>query len=136
MKQIILLITAMFFAVNVSASIVVIGNPAGADTLSAGDVKKFFMGKKSRLSTGEKVKIIELADGDAGRIAFHAATTGRSEAQLQSAWSRLVFTGKAEAPMQVANDAAVIQAVSASSNAIGYINESAVTGDVKVLLKL
>lgn len=126
----------MFFAVNVSAAMVVIGNPAGVDAISEKDVKKLFMGKKTKLPNGEKAKIIELTDGSAGRIAFHAATTGRSEAQLQSAWSRLVFTGKAEAPTQVANDAAVIQAVSAASNAIGYVDQSAVTGSVKVLLKL
>ena len=136
MKKIILLITAMFFTVNASAAIVVIGNPAGVATLSNNDVKNFFMGKKTRLSNGEKVKIIELTDGAAGRIAFHELATGRSESQVQSAWSRLVFTGKAEAPMQVANDAAVIQAVSASANAIGYVDESAVTSDVTVLLKL
>lgn len=136
MKKIILLITAMFFAVNASAAIVVIGNPAGADALSAKDVKNLFMGKKTKLASGEKVKIIELADGEAGRIAFHDLATGRSEAQLQSAWSRVVFTGKGDAPTQVANDAAVIEAVSAASNAIGYVDESAVTGAVKVLLKL
>ena len=136
MKQIILLITAMFFTVNVSAAIVVIGNPAGVATLSSKDVKNLFMGKKTRLSDGQKAKIIELNDGAAGRIAFHELATGRSEAQIQSGWSRLVFTGKAEAPTQVADDAAVIEAVSSATNAIGYIDESALTADVKVLFKL
>ena len=136
MKKIILLITAMFFTVNVSAAIVVIGNPAGVASLGSSDVKNLFMGKKTKLSNGQKVKIIELTDGAAGRIAFHELATGRSESQVQSAWSRLVFTGKAEAPKQVADDAAVIQAVSSSPNAIGYVDESAVTSDVTVLLKL
>jgi len=136
MKKIILLITTLFFCVNVSASIVVIGNLAGGDELSEKNVKKYFMGKKTKLSNGDKVKIIELVDGDAKRIAFHNKVTGRSEAQLQSSWSRLVFTGKAEAPVQVANDAEVIKEVVGASNAIGYIDEASMTGDVKVLLKL
>ena len=126
----------MFFSVNVSAAIVVIGNPAGVAALSNQDVKSIFMGKKTKLDNGQMVKVIELTDGAAGRIAFHKLATGRSEAQLQSGWSRLIFTGRAEAPTQVANDAAVIKAVSSASNAIGYVDESAVTGDVKVLLKL
>ena len=136
MKKIILLITAMVFSFNVSAAMVVIGNPAGGDALSKSDVKKLFMGKKTKLSNGNKAKIIELVDGAPARVAFHEATTGRSESQLQSSWARLVFTGKAEAPVQVADDAAVIDAVSADADAIGYIDEASVTGSVKVLLKL
>jgi len=137
MKKTILLMTTLAFSLNVSAAMVVIGNPAaGVDTLSQKNVKKLFMGKKTKLPNGDKAKIIELVDGKPERIAFHDATTGRSESQLQSAWSRLVFTGKAEAPTQVSDDAAVIQAVLAAPNAIGYIDEASVTADVKVLLKL
>jgi ABC-type phosphate transport system substrate-binding protein len=44
-----------------------------------------------------------------------------------------VFTGKAEAPIQVADYSAVINAVKSDANAIGYVDASAVTGDVKVL---
>lgn len=136
MNKIILLVTAILISFNTSAAIVVIGNPGSIDTLSKSDVKKLFMGKKTKLPNGEKAKIIELANGEQGRIAFHEIATGRSESQLQSSWSRLVFTGKAEAPIQVANDAAVIEAILAEPNAIGYVEESSATGDVKVLLKL
>lgn len=136
MKKIILLISTLIFSLNISAAIVVIGNTAGVAELSTKNAKKLFMGKKTKLANGEKAQIIELVDGAAGRISFHEVVTGRSEAQLQSAWARLVFTGKAEAPVQVADDAAVIKAVSAATNAIGYIDESSVTADIKVLLKL
>ncbi|GLS90491.1 hypothetical protein GCM10007916_15580 [Psychromonas marina] len=136
MKKITLLISALILSFNASAAMVVIGHSSGIDALSVSDVKKLFMGKKTRLANGEKAKIIELADGNAERLAFHAATTGRSESQLQSAWSRLVFTGKADAPTQVADDIAMIKAVSSSTNAIGYIDEASVTAEIKVLLKL
>lgn len=127
------LVSLMSFAAN--AGYVVIGNPAGVDAMSDAEVKQLFLGKKTQLANGQPAKIIELNDGNPDRIAFHAATTGRSEAQLQSAWSRLVFTGKAEAPTQVADYTAVINAVAADANAIGYVDESAVDGSVKVLIK-
>ncbi|MEH0742318.1 phosphate ABC transporter substrate-binding protein [Vibrio cholerae] len=136
MKKLVTLLAASALSFNALAGMVVIGNPAGVDSLSAGDVKKLFMGKKTKLDNGSTARIVELADGDAGRIAFHEIATGRSESQLQSAWSRLVFTGKAEAPVQVADYAGVIAEVSSNASAIGYVDESAVTGDVKVLLKL
>jgi ABC-type phosphate transport system substrate-binding protein len=136
MKKSILLITTLCFSLNASAGIVVIGNKAGIDELSAKDVSKLFMGKKTKLSNGSKATIIELVDGSPERIAFHEATTGRSESQLQSAWARLVFTGKADAPSQVNDDGEVIKAVEASTDAIGYIDEASLTDNVKVLLKL
>ncbi len=125
----------LLFSLQLSAAIVVIGNPAVGNELSKKNVKKLFMGKKTKLPNGNKAKIIELIDGAPGRLAFHDIATGRSESQLQSAWARLVFTGKAEAPTQVADDAAVIDAVVNTPNAIGYVDESSVTDEVKVLLK-
>lgn len=136
MKKLITLITASVLSFNVAAGMVVIGNNTGVDELSKSDVKKLFMGKKSKLSNGSKAQIVELTDGSEGRLVFHETATGRSESQLQSAWSRLVFTGKAEAPIQVADYSAVISEVSAKPNAIGYIDDSALTPDVKVLYKL
>ena len=64
MKKTILLMTTLAFSLNVSAAMVVIGNPAaGVDTLSQKNVKKLFMGKKTKLPNGDKAKIIELVDG-------------------------------------------------------------------------
>ncbi len=136
MKKLIMLFSAALLSFNAMAGMVVIGNVAGVDSLTDSDVKKLFMGKKTKLDNGSTARIIELADGSAGRLAFHEVATGRSESQLQSAWSRLVFTGKAEAPVQVADYPGVIAEVTSNADAIGYVDESALTGDVKVLLKL
>ena len=135
MKTLLSAITLAILSFNVSAGMVVIGNNAGVDSLSKSDVKKLFMGKKSKLANGTKAQIIELVDGSEGRLAFHEVATGRSESQLQSAWSRLVFTGKAAAPIQVADYSEAITTVASKTNAIGYVDESALTGDVKVLFK-
>ncbi|UXA00096.1 phosphate ABC transporter substrate-binding protein [Vibrio splendidus] len=135
MKKLLTLMAATFISFNASAGMVVIGNSAGVDALSSADVKKLFMGKSNQLGNGSKAQIVELVDGAEGRIAFHEVATGRSESQLQSAWARLVFTGKADAPVQVADYSAVINQVASNTNAIGYVDEVALTGDVKVLLK-
>ncbi|MGR5131095.1 phosphate ABC transporter substrate-binding protein [Vibrio alfacsensis] len=135
MKKLTALFATSLLSFNAFAGMVVVGNSAGVDSLSQAEVQKLFLGKSTKLSNGSNARIVELTDGAAGRIAFHEVATGRSEAQVQSGWSRLVFTGKAEAPIQVADYAAVISEVAANPNAIGYIDESALTGDVKVLHK-
>ncbi|MDR9827027.1 phosphate ABC transporter substrate-binding protein [Vibrio sp. FNV 38] len=135
MKKLITLLATAALAFNASAGMVVIGNPAGVDSLSEGDVKQLFMGKQTRLSNGQTAAIVELNDGAEGRITFHSVATGRSESQLQSGWSRLVFTGKAEAPIQVADYSAMLAEIAKNPNAIGYADESAIDGSVKVLFK-
>ncbi len=135
MKKLIVLLATSLLSFNALASMVVIGNPSGVDNLSSSDVKKLFLGKSTKLSNGTTARIVELADGSAGRSAFHEVATGRSEAQIQSAWSRLVFTGKAEAPIQVADYSAVVAEVASNANAVGYVEESALNDSVKVLHK-
>ncbi|MFI3245031.1 MAG: phosphate ABC transporter substrate-binding protein [Ferrimonas sp.] len=117
------------------ASVVVIGHPAGVDNLNAEMLERLYMGKTAQVN-GATMKLFELKEGASERAAFHRSTTGRNDAQLQSNWSRLVFTGKAEAPTIKNDDAAMIDAIASTPNAIGYVNESAVTPAVKVLLKL
>ncbi len=135
MKKVITLLITAGFALNASAGLVVIGHPSLDASLTESDVKRLYLGKKTKLPNGSSAQIIELAEGSEGRLAFHQLATGRSESQLQSAWSRLVFTGKAEAPVQVADYDQVIKTVAQSSNAIGYVDESKLTDDVKVLFK-
>lgn len=136
MKTLIAAFVISLLSFNAFAGLVVIGNTASVDSLSKSDVQKLFLGKSTKLSNGANARIVELSDGSAGRIAFHEQATQRSEAQVQSAWSRLVFTGKAEAPIQVSDYAGVVSTVASNPNAIGYIDESALTDSVKVLYKL
>ncbi|WP_108945515.1 phosphate ABC transporter substrate-binding protein [Shewanella halifaxensis] len=120
---------------NTTAAVVVIGNPQGADSISVEDVKKLYLGKSTKLN-GANVTLFEMPEGSVERIEFHGKTTDRTDAQLQSNWSRLVFTGKAEAPVNQVDAAAMINGVKSTANSIGYIDESQLTSDVKVLLKL
>jgi 23S rRNA G2445 N2-methylase RlmL len=61
---------------------------------------------------------------------------GHDLSQVKATWSRLIFTGKATAPKEVADSAAVKKAVAADPTTIGYIDKSEVDGTVKVLTSL
>lgn len=135
MKKLLAIIVSLLFSTSAMADLVVIGNIAGPNSLKQSQVKRLFLGKSKKLPNGEYVKLIELQNGNASRIAFHKKNTERTEAQLQSSWSRLIFTGKADAPTQVDDFKSVIGEVEAATNAIGYIEESMVTANIKVLFK-
>jgi len=65
---------------------------------------------------------------------FVIGVVGRAGAQLSSHWSRLVFTGHAKAPEEVAGDAAVKAKVASTPDSIGYISDAAADSTVKVVM--
>jgi ABC-type phosphate transport system substrate-binding protein len=92
------------------------------------------LGKKKDLG-GVSVVPIDQGEGNPARTDFYANVIKKSEAQLKSYWSRLIFTGKGQAPQVVGGDAEVKNMVANNPNIIGYIDEGAVDGTVKVIYK-
>lgn len=117
------------FATLAQAEVVVIGNPSSSP-LTKDQVSDVFLGKSQAFTP------IDQPDSAAVRADFYKKATGRDAAQVKATWSRLVFTGKAVAPKEVADATAVKKAVAADPKAIGYIDKAAVDGSVKVVLAL
>ncbi|QFI40334.1 phosphate ABC transporter substrate-binding protein [Moritella marina ATCC 15381] len=130
----VVLTTALFSGVA-QAGVVVIGNPSGPDALSKSQVSKLYLGKSKKLPNGSKASVLEQAKGSTVRDDFHGAITGKSDAQLQAYWSRLVFTGKGKPPKSLSSSALVKNSVASNINAIGYIDEADLDASVKVVFK-
>jgi ABC-type phosphate transport system substrate-binding protein len=111
------------------AEIVVIANPA-AGALTKEQVADLFLGKSNSLTP------IDQADSAPIYADFYKKATGRDVAQVKSTWSRIVFSGKGQAPRQLPDSAAVKKAVAADPKAVGYVEKSAVDGTVKAVLTL
>lgn len=126
----------LLFVSSVMAEISVIVHPdnamASIDEKATG---KIFLGKSKKFPGGGKAQPLDQAGGSA-RIAFHAAITKKNAAKLKSYWSRMVFTGKAQPPKEVADDAETIAKVSGDAEAIGYVDSGSVNDSVKVVLKI
>ena len=125
---------ASCFSMVQAGSVVVVGSNSPIGASNENDVVKAFLGKKKDLG-GVSVVPIDQGEGNAARNDFYANVVKKSEAQLKSYWSRLIFTGKGQAPQVVGGDAEVKNMVATNPNIIGYIDESAVDGSVKVIYK-
>ncbi len=130
----ILCATALMSA-QVQAEIAVIVNPANDSSLDKGEISRIFLGKKKSFPNGTSVTPINLSEGAATRGSFDSNVLNKSSSQLKAYWSKLVFTGKGTPPKEVSSDADVVAAVKSDPSAIGYVDASAVTGDVKVVAK-
>ncbi|GGA68888.1 hypothetical protein GCM10011369_08140 [Neiella marina] len=134
-KRIFLATSLALLAHTSSAAVVMIGHPATADQLTKKQAQAIYLAKSKKLPGGMSVTVNELAAGDPIRTEFHDKVTGKSDAQLKSYWSRLVFTGKAAAPSEHSSAVAMKAAVAAKPGAVGYIDEADVDGSVVVLFK-
>ena len=130
MKKLILAACAAssFAALPAMAQVVVVVNPKAAESsLTKEQVAQFFLGKSTAMTP------IDQPDGAPIRADFYKKVADKDAAQAKALWSKLVFTGKATMPKEVADSAAVKAAVAANPKAIGYIEKSAVDASVKAV---
>ena len=118
-----------FAGAAMAAELVVIANPA-VGPLTKDQVADLFLGKSQTFTP------IDQTDGSAIYAEFYKKATGRDVAQVKSTWSRVVFSGKGQAPKQLVDSAAVKKAVAADPKGVGYIEKSAVDATVKAVLSL
>ncbi len=131
-----LFIVALFSTLFVAkswAEVVVIVNPSVSATVSTKDISRIFLGKSKSLPGGHKVKPLSLSDGNAARDEFKEKVLKKSNSQLKSYWSKLIFTGKGQPPKELGSDADMIAKISSDPGSIGYISKESVTDAVKVL---
>ncbi|WP_312511443.1 hypothetical protein [Massilia sp.] len=121
-------LAASAFSLPALAEVAVVVNPKAAESsLTKDQVAQLFLGKSTALTP------IDQADSAAVRAEFYKKVADKDPAQAKALWSKLVFTGKATMPKEVADNAAVKAAVAANPKAIGYIDKSAVDATVKVV---
>jgi ABC-type phosphate transport system substrate-binding protein len=121
-------IAAVALTLPAMAEVVVVVNPKAAEaSMTKDQVAQFFLGKSSAMTP------VDQPESAAIRGEFYKKVTDKDASQVKSLWSKLVFTGKATMPKEVADSAAVKKAVAADPKAIGYIEKSAVDASVKVI---
>lgn len=109
-----------------AGELVVIANPA-VGPLSKDQVGDLFLGKSHAFNP------VDQLESSAAFADFYKKATGRDVAQVKATWSRVVFSGKGQAPKQLADSAAVKKAVADDPKGVGYIDKSAVDSSVKVV---
>lgn len=118
------------------AGAVVIGHPGlSVSQLNVQQVSDLFLGKASKLPDGTAVKAVDHQDGEPIKEEFYKNVVGKTPSQLKAYWAKIVFTGEGAPPKSYAGDQAVKQQVANTPGTIGYIDDSAVDGSVKILLK-
>lgn len=136
-KNILLLASGLLLGQASMAQVaIVVGAQSAATPLSTEHASALFLGKADQLPGAGAVTLLDQPESAAVREHFYTKVTGKSAAQVKAAWARLVFSGKAALPKELASSAEVKKALASNPKAVGYIEKSAVDSSVKVLLSV
>ena len=119
-----------------SGVVVVVSANNGNSELDEKQIYNIYMGKSKSFPDGEKALPVDQKKGSNNRDTFREDILQKSSSQLNTYWSRLIFTGKGTPPQESGDSAAVKELISDNPNLIGYIDSSDVDGSVKVLYEL
>ena len=128
-----LLLVGTLFAASSFASIAVIVHPSNESQLDTSSIERLFMGRLNSFENGRPAIPINAAAGTPTRDIFNQRVIGRSDAQINAYWSRLLFTGKGTPPREMTSDQEILSAVAENKDAIGYVASSSVTDAVRVV---
>ncbi|GAB5096694.1 phosphate ABC transporter substrate-binding protein [Caballeronia sp. LP006] len=116
--------------------VVVVSAKSPLTSLNESQIADIFLGRVGAFPSGDEAVPLDLPDDSPLRADFYRDCTGKSASQLRAYWSKLIFTGRAQPPREMADAAAVKRYLQARPSAIAYIDRKDVDASVKVVLSL
>lgn len=116
--------------------VVVAGAHSPVNRLSREQVADIYLGRVTTLPGGTGAMPLDLPASSPEREAFYNQIAGKSAAQVKAYWAKMSFTGKGVPPKQLSSSADIKKFAGNKPGAIGYLEEDAVDGSVKVLCSL
>lgn len=115
---------------------VIVNKDLPITNLSREEIYRIYLGKTKFLPNGAKVIPVDQGPGTNAREKFYAELIKKSETDMKSYWSRVIFTGQGNPPIQESDDRSVKELVSKNPSFMGYIDKSVADKSVKVVYTL
>jgi ABC-type phosphate transport system substrate-binding protein len=135
MKKIIIaaLVLLGLYVTSTAQVSVVVNKSVSEDAITATEAANIFSLSISKWKDGSKIVVFN----QTGKAKEHFFSgIGKSELALKKEWMKKQLTGKAKAPESLSSDSEVISKVASTPGAIGFVMNSSVTGDVKVIFEI
>jgi hypothetical protein len=110
------------------------GNPQPA--LTQKQALDLFMGRSRSFANGEFALVFDLPRDSPQRAAFYLALTGMGPAQVNSYWSRLMFSGQSMPPQPLPDEAAMVDIVKRNPSALGWLTREPTDRQLRTVLVL
>jgi ABC-type phosphate transport system substrate-binding protein len=101
-------------------------------TLTKDDIKNIFLGYKTEWSNKQKIICVTLEGSDVNET-FMQEYVGKTSFQFIYFWRRQVFTGKGRPPQSFTTEESLVDFVSQTEGAVGYISAASIKDTVKII---
>jgi ABC-type phosphate transport system substrate-binding protein len=115
--------------------IAVIASPSVTDTINSEELTRIYQRKQRFWKNGTQIIPVNLSVEHPLRRSFSRLVLRALPEDLGAYWNEQYFHGIAP-PYVLTSEAAIVQFVATTSGAIGYVNATAVNGNVHVLMYL
>jgi ABC-type phosphate transport system substrate-binding protein len=124
----------LLLCARAQAQVLVIANPGvHAAEVSRDELRDIFTGASSSLKDGAQVTPVLLKQGLA-HDEFLSRYIGKSDSGFRAGWRSILFSGQGIMPRTLDSDAAVVEYVTHTPGAIGYIAGATPHPGVKILV--
>ena len=107
-------------------------NPQRA--LTQKEAVDLFMGRSRAFANGDFALTFDLPRDHPRRAAFYQALTGMSVAQVNSYWSRLMFSGQSVPPQALPDETAVAGILRRNPSALGWLSKEPTDAGLRTVL--
>lgn len=94
------------------------------------------MGRRRAFDNGDFALVFDLPRGAETRDAFYLSLTGMSPAQVNSYWSRLMFSGQSMPPQALPDESAMVDIIKRNPSAVGWLSKEPADKSLRTLLVL
>jgi ABC-type phosphate transport system substrate-binding protein len=122
-----------FPGLAVADDLIVIGNRSvPASELSEKDIQNIYLGKKKVWENGLKIEMAVLGESDL-TDRFLKNYVKKSPSRFNNYWKKQVFTGGGKPPVSFEREKDLVEYVSKTKGAIGYVASQSYSDSVKIL---
>ena len=129
------LLALLTFALPARADFYIVvhaSNPQRA--LTQKEAVDLFMGRSRAFANGDFALIFDLPRDNPRRAAFYQSLTGMSVAQVNSYWSRLMFSGQSVPPQSLPDEAAMAGILRRNPSALGWLSKEPSDAGLRTVL--
>ncbi|MEW6678877.1 MAG: hypothetical protein AB1421_13230 [Pseudomonadota bacterium] len=124
---------ALFLSFPAGAVEVIANKSVPLAKISLGSARAVFGMRQVKWPDGSLIRVFVLPDSNPVHGALCKERLNLYPYQLRQSWDRLIFSGMAQAPIEVASEAEMLASVAATPGAIGYLARPPQNEKVKVL---
>lgn len=113
--------------------VVIVSADSKVEKLSRDEVVNIFMGRYRKLPNGETAIPLDFDGETEERREFYQLLIGKSLAEVNAYWARLVFSGRTPPPLTIPTQRQILERVSRDPNAVGYVERRNLVKGVRVV---